>query len=100
MPRTPVERNPLFVELSERLARIESANNRTIEAAENAAKKARANLRYQKAVAILQTVESGLSVYAAAKAAGIKSSLGRTNLIADCDLVVMKFEQEWGSQNG
>lgn len=100
MPRTPVERNPLFVELSERLARIESANNRTIEAAENAAKKARANLRYQQAVAILQTVESGLSVYAAAKSAGMKSSLGRKNLIADCEKTVSEFEQDWGTQNG
>lgn len=48
MPRPDASTSPLFVEFQDRLANIEAKNRRAIDAAENAAKNARANLEYEK----------------------------------------------------
>lgn len=96
MPRTPIEQHGLYVELAERLTLIESKNRRIIESAENAAKNARLKSEYEKSVAIMQTIKSGLSVYGAAKSAGIKSSLARKNLVTNCESIISEYENANG----
>lgn len=92
MPRPDASTSPLFVEFQDRLANIEAKNRRAIDAAENAAKNARANLEYEKAVTVIQMSQAGLSVYAMCKALGNRSSLFRQNLLKNAQAIVDGFE--------
>ena len=94
MPRPNADASPLFVEFENRLANIDAKNLRAILAAENAAKKARANLEYEKAVTIIQSAEMGLSVYAMCKALKNRSSLFRQNLLKNAQAIIDGFEVE------
>jgi len=93
MPRRPIEQHPLYIDLEQYVREREHALAKTIERSERYVEDKIRQTEYEKARAILNAVKSGLSVYGAAKSAGIKSSLAKSTLIAHCEKVVYEFEK-------
>jgi hypothetical protein len=92
MPRKPVADNYLYAELADYVAHVEREGSELIESLKIQIAEREAKMRYQKSKAIMHALKSGLSVYGAAKAAGIKSSAKRLNLISDAESIISECE--------
>lgn len=91
MPRKPIEQDPRYVELRTYVEQVESSTLPKIADLKIQLRDAERKMRWQKSEAIMHAVKSGLSVYGAAKAAGIKSSAKRATLIADAQKAISEY---------
>ena len=94
MPRKPITDHYLYGELSDYVSRVESEGRAFVDDLKIQIAEREAKMQYQKAKAIMHAVKSGLSVYGAAKAAGIKSSAKKLTVIADAEKVISEYESE------
>jgi hypothetical protein len=94
MPRKPSTDHYLYGDLEQYIIYLESNASQAIAALKNELAELQAKTEYQKAKAIMQAVKSGLSIYATAKAAGIKSSTKRLNLVENAEKVIAEYESE------
>ena len=92
MPRKPIEEDARFQELRTYVMQVEELGEKSIASFENEIAEKRLKMQYQKSKAIIQAIKSGLSIYAAAKAANVRSSLGRKTLVEDAHNFVNEYE--------
>jgi len=96
MPRRNVENDPAFIELRDELEKLESEKLAKILPAKKHIAETEAKIEYLKSRAIVDRIKWGMSAYAAAKAAGVKSSQKRASIISDNIAIVEKWEAENG----
>jgi hypothetical protein len=91
MPRKPITEHPKYDELATYVGQVESAAAESIAELKKQIAQIERKTRWQKSEAILHAVKSGLSLYGAAKAAGIKSSTKRASMISDCHKYIAEY---------
>lgn len=92
VPRKPVEEDARFQELRTYVMQVDELGAKSIASFENEIAEKRLKMQYQKSKAIIQAINSGLSIYAAAKAANVKSSLARKNIVENAERIVSEYE--------
>jgi hypothetical protein len=84
MPRKPIQLDERYVELALYVVSVERDAADKIASLKNEIAQIERKMLWHKSEAIMHALKSGLSVYGVAKAAGIKSSTKRKNLIEYC----------------
>jgi hypothetical protein len=91
MPRSPIEDDPRYIDLHRHVHDVEQTTAKEIDDLKNRLKMLEGKMSFEKSLAIIQAAKSGLSIYAIAKAVGIKSSTKKATLISDCQNVISEY---------
>jgi hypothetical protein len=94
MPRKPITEHYLYSELEQYVSSVEVEGRAFVDDLKMQIVERESKMQYQKSKAIMHAIKSGLSVYGAAKAAGIKSSAKKLNVVADAEKVIAEYESE------